>query len=56
MATWKRRSRSLRRFRKIPRRAFGMVKTNWRCGTLKLTLDEIQSAVWRTFRWWQDGQ
>jgi hypothetical protein len=30
MALWKRRVRSLRRFRKMPRSGFGIVKTNWR--------------------------
>ena len=42
--------------RKMPRRIFGMVKTNWRWGTSWQTEVAIQSALWRTRRWWQAGQ
>jgi hypothetical protein len=38
------------------RRIFGMVKTNWRCGTSWQTAVAIQSAVWRKRRGWQAGQ
>jgi hypothetical protein len=41
---------------KMPRRARGIVKTNWRWGTLWQTEVAIQAEMWRTRRWWLAGQ
>ena len=45
MAVVKRWTRSLRSLRKIPRRGFGIVNTNCRCGTSKQRTRAIQSPV-----------